>query len=407
MQTRFLFVMLLCLSVSSLHTKLAGLAWLLLLVAAVSSLRRPALAPHQDISLALRHWLMGVTCFLATSAALALIWPEPGFEVSSDINTGFRLLAAAVATAVLVQRTDPLHTPMRHASTAAAVALALGFLLTLLVSRPLLPSHPIPWAVSMSIWVAFLLPQAMSNETPKHWVWAYGGAATLGIVAVLLSESRGAYAIAVWPLILLVANSLRHHRQAAVRAGWLGTLSVCLLAASVLMPQDPLRLRLAWNEVNSALKTQDFNTSLGARVYLFQTGWAGFMESPWIGIGATERINRLQSAGLDLPAADAERHSLVRTLGHVHNQYLHQAMDGGLLGLSGLLALLGGLVAAAWRLRKTHRIASQQLGGMAFVHGIAGLSNVNFAHNYYALMLGMGVTLALLQASIAPQKVNG
>jgi O-antigen ligase len=151
--------------------------------------------------------------------------------------------------------------------------------------------------------------------------------------------------------------------------------------------------------VETALETKDFNSSLGARVYLFQTGWDGFVESPWVGVGAAERTRRLQSAGLQLPPAETEHFSHVRTLGHVHNQYLHQAMDGGLLGLSGLLAILAGMIAAAWRLRRAHKIASQQLAGIAFVHATASLSNVNFAHNYYVLMLGLSISVVFLQAA--------
>lgn len=340
---------------------------------------------------------------MATVIALAVIWPAGGSLVSSEVNTGVRLLTAAWATLVLVKRTVPLHAPIEHANTAVAIALALGFILVVIVGRGV-PSHHIPWAVSMAVWVAFLLPPAMGKEMSKRRNFVFGGAVMLGIFGVLLSQSRGAYAIVFWPLILLIANSRGLNRGALVRVGSLGTLSMFLLITSVLLPADPLRLKLAWNEVETALKTEDFNSSLGARVYVFQTGWAGFVESPWVGVGEAERKHRLQSAGLDLPQPEAERYSHVRTLGHVHNQYLHQAMDGGLLGLSGLLAILAGLIAAAWCLRHTHKIASQQLAGIAFVHATASLSNVNFAHNYYVLMLGLSVSVVLLQAAAQSDK---
>lgn len=398
MQARLLWGMLFCLAVSVLHTKLAGLAWLLLLVAAAFSARGPLHGGHSDVTRASHHWTAGVAFFLAVVVALAVIWPAGDSLASSDMNTGFRLLTAALATLVLVKRTGPLQMPIEHANTAVAVALALGFLLVVAVDRAL-PSHPVPWAVSMAVWVAFLLPHSMDKETSKHRSLAYAGAVMLGIFGVLLSQSRGAYAIVFWPLILLVANSRGLNHQALLRVGWLGALSMCLLAMSVLLPADPLRLRLAWNEVETALETKDFNSSLGARVYLFQTGWDGFVESPWVGVGAAERTRRLQSAGLQLPPAKTERFSHVRTLGHVHNQYLHQAMDGGLLGLSGLLAILAGMIAAAWRLRRAHKIASQQLAGIAFVHATASLSNVNFAHNYYVLMLGLSISVVFLQAA--------
>lgn len=406
MPTRLLLWALLCLSVSPLHTKVAGLTWLLLLIAAAFSMGSPRHQPHPNVELAGRYWLAGVAGFMASVIALALIWPSPEVWMSSDMNTWLRLMTAAWAALVLIQRANLQHNLLVHTHNAVAVALLLGFVCVLLVGREL-PSHPIPWAVSMALWVAFLLPHALAKAQNGFQIWALRVSAALGMCAVLLSQSRGAYAIILWPLVLVTANSPHLNRFALLRAGGWGAISIGLLTTSALLPADPLRLRQAWQEVVTSLETQDFNSSLGARVYLFQTGWAGFVESPWIGLGATERLRRLQNAGLGLPTSEQDRYSHVRELGHVHNQYLHQAMDGGLVGLTGLMALVCALVAAAWRLRHSHRIASQQLAGVAFVHTTASLSNVNFAHNYYALMLGLGVSWVLIQAAASQREPTG
>jgi hypothetical protein len=43
-------------------------------------------------------------------------------------------------------------------------------------------------------------------------------------------------------------------------------------------------------------------------------------------------------------------------------------------------------------------VASRQVQGVLFIHATASLTNVNLAHNYYAIMLSLSVALILLGA---------
>ncbi len=159
-----------------------------------------------------------------------------------------------------------------------------------------------------------------------------------------------------------------------------------------------MRVREGWKEVAAAIGEANYNSSMGARLYNWSLGWKSFKESPWIGIGGRERLKRIKSAGSEMPATQSERFLEVRSVGHVHNQYLHAAMDGGLIGLASTLAVLAGLGAAAWRLRRTDDLASRQMQGVLFMHATAGLTNVNMAHNYYAVMLSLSVAVILAGA---------
>ncbi len=203
----------------------------------------------------------------------------------------------------------------------------------------------------------------------------------------------------MWTIWLLVAVGAKNQTRVSKRAmGVASLLATAVLAVSVYLPNDPLRLRLGWNEVATALNEGKYNSSMGARMYLWRLGWRGFGESPLIGIGGKERLKRIKSVGADLPPAERIKFQEVRNVGHVHNQYLHAAMDGGLVGLASTLAVLAGLGAAAWRLRRFDPVASRQMQGVLFMHATAGLTNVNMAHNYYAIMLSLSVTLILVGA---------
>ena len=47
-------------------------------------------------------------------------------------------------------------------------------------------------------------------------------------------------------------------------------------------------------------------------------------------------------------------------------------------------------------------VASQQFWGLAVVHGVAGLTNVNTVHNLYTLALSLAASAVLLRAAHTP-----
>ena len=56
----------------------------------------------------------------------------------------------------------------------------------------------------------------------------------------------------------------------------LASVGLAVLASSAWVPGDPLRLRKGWNELVMANDEGAYNSSLGARVYLWRLGWEGF-----------------------------------------------------------------------------------------------------------------------------------
>ena len=228
--------------------------------------------------------------------------------------------------------------------------------------------------------------------------WCVGSLA-LGFAAIFLSQSRAAFWVFVWAFWLVAAYWSQTLARINLRAvATVGLAGLVLAASTAWLPRDPLRLREGWTEVAGAMRDGNYNTSMGARLYNWSLGWESFKESPWVGIGGRERLKRIKSAGMDLPPDQRARFQEVRNVGHVHNQYLHAAMDGGLIGLASTLTVLAGLGASAWRLRRVDPVASRQMQGVLFMHATAGLSNVNMAHNFYAIMLSLSVAVILIGA---------
>jgi O-antigen ligase len=88
---------------------------------------------------------------------------------------------------------------------------------------------------------------------------------------------------------------------------------------------------------------------------------------------------------------------VVKSLGHLHNEYLQTLLDHGLWGLASLLSYSLGLVFMVRKLRAIGDIQDKSLAaGLAsvlFLHMSAELTNMNFAHNYYPTILSLAVTL--------------
>ena len=383
-------------ALSPTNTKIAGAAWLLVCLAGLFLFFRKAAVQDDERAAAAKAWLIACAVAAALATGLALRWPDG----PDTLHAEFRLLLAAAAVVSLVRHLPPAE--RWRALTLPAVALACVAALGKVAVTPdrlLLPSNALPWAVSITFLLCLLLPELFGGHVSSARRKWYGLALLAGLGAMLMSQSRGAFAVLIWIAWLAATGWRATHPGFRLRNVALGGAMVAaLFVSSAWLPSDPLRLRMGWNEVATAQTQGNYNTSLGARIYLWSLAWRSIEASPWIGVGGRDRLARIKAAGTDLPEPQRAQLALVRNVGHVHNQYLHAAMDGGLVGLASTLAVLAGLGAAAWRLRRFDPVASRQMQGVLFMHATAGLTNVNMAHNYYAIMLSLSVTLILVGA---------
>lgn len=388
---------------SPLHSWIAAWGWLMLGLLALAVTDGAGQQGTPGMMSAAMAWLMGTIISASLWATQSIIWQEPCCTVSVGLDAVLRLMLAAVSIYVIARARSLAPNGQMGVRLLYAIVLACVLALVLAAVRGRdLPVNPIPWAVAMSFLVCLLLPWAFDAQEAKGRRWLWGAGAFFGLSGILLSQSRGAFSVLLWALFLAIWMHRRHRATSRRVAAAALLLSGLLVTAALNLPGDPMRLNTALQDVKSAVQTKDYNTSLGARIALFRLGWEGFVESPWIGLGATERARRIRQAGEYLPVDQRVAFTHVREMEHVHNQYLNNAIDGGLVGLAGLLALQAGLWVAAHRLGRFNRMAGLQLWGVGWMHALAGLSNVNLAHNYYVLMLALSVGLVFVMAWAEP-----
>lgn len=396
------------LSLSSLNSKIAGTLWgLTFIVTAILAVRLRPWPASDALDQTARIWVIATTLGLGCWIASAIIWNELLHQHSSEINAGIRLLTGALAAYWL---TRVVRLPASARGTqAVTLALAIAAIVALAVAQTItdreqLPSNAIAWAAGIGLVTVLLVPRVTDFTQPtQHRAVAALGLAC-GSLAILSSQSRGVYPVIVWCVVVMLVRGYRRgaSRARVLLASALSGLAIAIgLAVAIAQPSDPLRLREAFASVHQVRETQQYNTPTGARIYLFALAWRSFSASPWIGIGAQNRLTLIHGSGIGESDERAAALTHVRELGHAHNAYLHHGMDGGVIALLGFLLPLGALGIMAVRLKTSHPASALQMWGIAFVHAVTNLTSVNLAHNYYALMLVISVALVLVQARLA------
>jgi O-antigen ligase len=402
----------LTLTLSSLNSKAMGLAWLLLVLAGgwVAMTRRKRLALSAAAPWA-KLWLMVAAVSLGFKAVGVFYWSDPWDERHGEL----RLFFGALAIYTLL-RFKPLERStlslLAHSLTLSSAA---GLVWVLVHGRWDVATHPIPWAGAMAMVSVLLLALSLKSDfsLAHRRIWLAGG--LLALMAVLASQSRGAYGVVIWWFAVGLHHAWRHlaskHLAASQtsakprRLAWVAALLIGLatLSQTPVLERPTQSLQDAFNEIrlSSQSTAQGANSSVGARLYMWQNSLTAIEASPWVGHGREGRIGLLREW------ADAAQSDVIKQLGHVHSEYLHQWIDHGLWGLGSLALCMFGLIwISLHMLRSGQDIAGFALAGLVYVHMTASLSNVNFAHNYYTAAFSMLVGLCLWLTTMQRNRIT-
>jgi O-antigen ligase len=404
----------LTLAFAPLHPKIGGLAWILFgLMGLVTYLRSGALtarnlAPSSGarnltpVEQAACVWLLA--CLV--SGILRIIPHSFWHDDWGRRHAEARLLLGALASAALV-KWPPFYRLMGWQRSllgyALSLACVLGMMVTALHGRET-PLHPIAWSVGLSFIVVLLAPMTLDSLSPslhrKFWM----AGVVMGLMGVLLSQSRGVYGLLIWLVLagfVALMNRSLLRTSFFSRRSWLvlGLVILSLLALTLVEPYWLSNLAQrwvdAWTEATMSSENigQAANTSVGARLYLWGRSLEAIELQPIFGYGKENSVAMIKAWGREINSEQ------IQILGHLHNEFLDAWTSHGLLGLLSLLVLSTGLGLAVHKLWVPHPVPAFGLLGILFMHLSAGLSNVNMAHNYYGAMLSLSVGLALVLAA--------
>ena len=395
-------------------TKVAGAAWLLVVLTGLwACLRLPvARSLTHPLVQSSRLWFFACLVAMALQAAATLYWADPW----GDRHVEIRLLLAAGATLALMRRLRLLPHQKRWLIHCLALACCVALGVTVIHGR-MTPTNAIPWAAGVSFLVCVLMPYVLLQPQTARWqrtAWACGVLA--GMAAVLLSLSRGSYGLVLWVLCVAGVAIVQHllRQRHAQRSGysikknsafWLAGTAALLALATVLLlgfPHDDQapagRVQDAWSEMEESSRAelpqaQVINTSVGARLHMWRMALKEVAKAPWLGHGRKARIAWIRQLG------ETDGSDTIKTLTHLHSDPLTSLFDHGFLGLSSYLVLGAGLAWLATRRQCCNAGLRWSLGGILWMHLTSGLTNMNLGHNYYGVMLALSLSVAWLLSS--------
>ena len=390
-----LSMLLLCTALAPMNTKIAGAAWFLVVLLGLFSAFQKNNNSDSQKTKAAYGW------FIATSASLLIFMAMTAYWQDSwgALHVQLRVFLAAAACLAFVRCYASSPKLTRWIAHAITVSCAVAFFVTWKYGRET-PSNPIPWAVGISFLPCLLLPNTLNQQEKliHRGFWSVG--VLLGIAAVLLSLTRGAYGILLWALFfygLVFFHKMKLSKKQLV----VGGATLLLVSAAVFYSprlwQEPLQdVQQGWHEAKDFVyagdPTQAMNTSVGVRLYFWPLAFSAIQQSPWLGMGRAHRKIFIHQQGL------AMHSPVLAQLDHFHNDYLTFLVDYGVIGLFGFMALIGGLALLIWQFAQWDSIAAWQLSGILFMSSTGSLTNANFSHNFYGVMLALSISLVLLTA---------
>ena len=220
-----------------------------------------------------------------------------------------------------------------------------------------------------------------------------------GIVALAMSLTRGVGLAMLPVLVLLVLFAPARWRSIVMRPVSLVMLAVAAIALYNVQLLIDRRWEQTVRELHRILMGEQTTKGIGERLRLWQAGWDAFVDSPIWGHGIQNRMASLvpELSKDGLPIADFT---------HTHNGFLSFAIDGGILTLAALVAVLCVPVFIAWKAPRDPKYRTRLFLALivSIAYAVSGMTQIMFKHD---IMDAFFVFCALLIAASVPSNVGG
>ena len=212
--------------------------------------------------------------------------------------------------------------------------------------------------------------------SPSRIVALFGAVAIgAGCAAVLLSLTRGVWIVCIPVLALLAAFAPANVRTIARHpVAILGAAAAALITYLVQETMD-LRWQQTINDFSLVLQERSIG-SFGERVRLWHAAKEAISHSPIWGYGIQNRMSAL------LPTLMMDG-NLIHGFTHAHNGFLSFALDGGVLVLSAVIAVLVVPVYIAWNAPRDRNYRLRLFAALIVTssYALCGMTQIMFKHD--------------------------
>ncbi|MBI4802521.1 MAG: O-antigen ligase family protein [Elusimicrobia bacterium] len=251
-------------------------------------------------------------------------------------------------------------------------------------------AHPVRFGEIMVISLALALSRLSAPEALTPRVKKFFYAAILFITsAIVLSQTRGAYLGTA--LVFAVLLAIRRPSKRVVMS-LMAAVAALGLGLSMLNPALRYKLGSIFKGVNSAVSAtaKAPDQSIDTRLTLWKIGVKMIKDRPLLGAGPAN-VKTLFPVYCEKPYPENT------VWGSLHNLYIHQTAERGLVGLAALLTLFGAMFITALR---NFRVAPFRftLWALAIMPSwfLMNATEITFQHVHtsYAVLLALAVSVA-------------
>lgn len=264
-------------------------------------------------------------------------------------------------------------------------------------------AHPVRFGEIMTIGLALALSRIASPKTHPAYVQKLLYTSVLVIIsAIVLSQTRGAY-LGTALVVIVLFSACRPTKRAIISLLLAGALLGVALAA--LNPEIRQKFNSilpgASSAINRDLPATD--SSINTRLALWELGFRIIKDHPLLGVGpANVKKVFLEYCPGELPGGGV--------WGSLHNLYIHQTAERGLLGLAALLILFTSMLTKSFRAfqKGTPELTLWALTIMP-AWFLMNLTEITFQHVHtsYAVLLAVAISITAqekLSADCAPSR---
>lgn len=175
-----------------------------------------------------------------------------------------------------------------------------------------------------------LIGLVFSFQYSKKWSYILISFCLLNLSMIVLHGSRGAW---IGIPIILVFIAFYFYKTKLPRTLFMLASSLLLTISLVYLPHSPIEERIEHLKSDTVLiqEKQNYNSSVGTRLALWQFSWEQFKSSPWIGQGITGFRNQI--------CDPTHREAVPNCQPHAHNMIFQSIAAYGLIGLIHLIII--------------------------------------------------------------------
>lgn len=280
-------------------------------------------------------------------------------------------------------------TLLLHVQKGAAVASISGYVFILCSEQigigraELLAGNPGVLALLSSVLLAINCVSATQSPRGVFWIFFLGVIASIGLITS--TGMRGMLpSIFLVPVVVILALKTKIPPLQSFRLIAFTSIGV-LVVAALSFEQIERRVRLTLSEISS-IQSGNYDSSLGERLLLWQTGYELFLKSPWTGQGPGNAQDLM-------PIETKALSGISLSYSHYHNAVINQLARSGIIGLSSLLAIFIVPFLICIRQRK------DEIGHLGFAI-LCGVQSSYFFAGFTGLMVGHDILDAVYIVAI-------